>query len=305
MLQEKQTYTFRVIRLITLPDGSQNWVLTHTGVDRYMLPAEYYADYQIKEGLALRCRVDKINCTGRIFLEPEHPWYREGERYLFRYQGSETQHDRLGNAFSKLHFQGINGENQYHITPQEPPDLKPGEIAGVEIRRIRKGVLEFELQTAINNTVIAAGNWYTFTVQEKRKDGSLLIAGPGGITTLLESAWYTSYGLLPGSSFRGEVRGWSASGDLLVEPEHPVYKPGDIHPFMVTRTEVAENDHGNPYLVAVVTDCFGHEIKVLMPFTEQTTHHNIPSVACRVERLKKGRPVLRIAVGVTDQQRPA
>ncbi|HRZ41752.1 MAG TPA: hypothetical protein P5228_03510 [Bacteroidales bacterium] len=295
MLEEKQTYRFRVIRKITLPDDSANWVLTCDGTDRYLLPEEYYTDYQIREGMELPCRVDKINCTGRIFLEPEHPWYREGERYLFRYCGSEMHHDRLGNAFLKLVFQGIQGENQIHLSQGIPAGLTPEQPVEVTIRRIRKGTVEFDLKGEGPHQLLQTGGFYTFTVQQQQEDGSLLVAGPGGVTALLDAGYYAPYRLLPGSSFRGEVRGRSANGDLLVEPEHPVYKSGEVYQFMVKRSEPAENGQKIPGRVLVVTDCFGHEIKVLMPFAGQDVFSGPSSIACRVERFKKGRPVLRMA----------
>ena len=40
-------------------------------------------NYHLKTGQTINCRIDKINCTGKIFIEPEHPYYKLGEIYEF------------------------------------------------------------------------------------------------------------------------------------------------------------------------------------------------------------------------------
>jgi hypothetical protein len=50
---------------------------------KHFLPAEYYTNFNFQTGDVISCRIDKINCTGRIFLEPKHPYYIEGEIYSF------------------------------------------------------------------------------------------------------------------------------------------------------------------------------------------------------------------------------
>ena len=73
-LKENGFYVFRVIKRITLPDESRFFVLESPFNTRHLLPAEFYEKYDIMPGKNIRCRVDKINCVGRIFLEPGHPY---------------------------------------------------------------------------------------------------------------------------------------------------------------------------------------------------------------------------------------
>jgi hypothetical protein len=47
------------------------------------MPAVYYEAYGFKPGDEIVCKIDRINCTGRIFLEPKHPVYNEGIIYTF------------------------------------------------------------------------------------------------------------------------------------------------------------------------------------------------------------------------------
>ncbi|MFN8134554.1 MAG: hypothetical protein U0Z17_04750 [Bacteroidales bacterium] len=47
------------------------------------MPAENFQGYGIHPGDEISCKIDKINCTGRIYLEPRHPYYSEGKIYDF------------------------------------------------------------------------------------------------------------------------------------------------------------------------------------------------------------------------------
>jgi len=76
-------YNFKIVNLTTLPDKLDYYVVEDPFGDRQMIPACYYDDYGFRIGQVIRCRVDKINCTGRIFLEPLHSVYREGKVYFF------------------------------------------------------------------------------------------------------------------------------------------------------------------------------------------------------------------------------
>jgi hypothetical protein len=48
-----------------------------------LLPVEPYNNYCIGGNSTIECRIDKINCSGKVFLEPRHPVYIEGETYDF------------------------------------------------------------------------------------------------------------------------------------------------------------------------------------------------------------------------------
>ena len=76
-------YNFKIVNLTTLPDKLDYYVVEDPFGDRQMISSCYYDDYGFRIGQVIHCRVDKINCTGRIFLEPLHPVYREGKVYFF------------------------------------------------------------------------------------------------------------------------------------------------------------------------------------------------------------------------------
>jgi hypothetical protein len=294
MLREKETYNFRVLRRIVLPDDTDSWVLTLDGDDRYLLPAGFYTCYGLSEGMVFRCRVDKINCTGRIYLEPEHPDYREGEHYRFTFVGEEHFTDRLGNRLRRILLQGHHGERHDMLSVPGGGTWQPGAGIDVLVQRIKKGRLILDFFHQGDHPAIVEGGRYLFRLGTKGADGFIPLEGPGGLRTTLRGKVYREYGLHSGETIWGYLVKWDPDGIPVVEPEHPLYVPGGEYPFPVVRTEPADGAAGSWMRVLVVADCFGGEIKVAQQIPEGDGA--VPAeVWCRVERMKKGLPVLRIA----------
>ena len=82
-LAEGCWYPFRVHKLVQLQDDARYYVLEDVNGLKHFLPAENFQGYGINPGDEISCKIDKINCTGRIYLEPRHPYYSEGKIYDF------------------------------------------------------------------------------------------------------------------------------------------------------------------------------------------------------------------------------
>ena len=83
ILSEGKWFPFRIHNLVQLQDDSWYFVLQDMNGMKHFMPAEYYKSHGFKTGDEISCKIERINCTGRIFLEPKHPCYNEGEIYLF------------------------------------------------------------------------------------------------------------------------------------------------------------------------------------------------------------------------------
>lgn len=99
-LQIGTNYDFFVIKTIQLPDNELYHILSDPFGERHLLPAKYYIDYNLTVGEIISCHVDKVNCQGRIFIEPKHPQYRIGELYEFKLLKIETAINKKGNLVS-------------------------------------------------------------------------------------------------------------------------------------------------------------------------------------------------------------
>ncbi len=293
ILTEGNRYDFRIIRSVILPDETRNWLLTHDGEDRYLLPQAYYQDYGIAEGMVIRCKVDKINCTGKIFLEPEHPVYKEGEVYTFTFIRSEVLPDNSLSRFRRWVLKGLKEDEHDCIGEMDVSSLKQGHPVKVRITMIRKGKLILE---PVGDTppLMEEEKGYPFIILKETEEGMFLAEGPGGIKTWLDKKHYPQYGLRPGKRFTGYFVKWRFNGTPHVEPEHPEYRPGEVYPFQVLRYAFYSHPFEKELPVFVVRDCYGNEIKVYRA-GDLTCEKDVPeSLLCKVVRLKKGKPVLKV-----------
>jgi hypothetical protein len=83
LLSEGEWFPFRVHNHIQLQDGEYYFILQDINGLKHFLPAAFYNNYGFNTGDEIICKIDRINCTGRILLEPRHPYYEIGEKYYF------------------------------------------------------------------------------------------------------------------------------------------------------------------------------------------------------------------------------
>jgi len=137
-LEEGKRYIFKVIGKVTLQDEQAYYILEDPHKIRHLLPSWLYKYYGIKTGQTITCKVDKINCTGRVYLEPEHPCYKEGQTYDFTVSSinKNTFPDKLSIDIIDIFSNKISVDC--------PKDLKidNNENAKISCRiiRIRKGI---------------------------------------------------------------------------------------------------------------------------------------------------------------------
>ncbi len=120
-LTEGEWFTFRIHNLLQLQDNEWYYILEDINGLKHFMPAGYYESYGLKTGDEILCKVDRINCTGRVFLEPQHPEYKAGEVYNFTIEettnidteNAVTVKDILGNSIEVQLFDDINSGVRY------------------------------------------------------------------------------------------------------------------------------------------------------------------------------------------------
>ncbi len=93
LLIEGGWFPFRIHNLVSLQDEEWYYILEDINGLRHFIPADCYKLYGFKPGDEISCKIVKINCTGRLFLEPQHPFYNEGETYSFEFVKYQDKHD--------------------------------------------------------------------------------------------------------------------------------------------------------------------------------------------------------------------
>lgn len=103
-LNEGKIYSFKIVKDITILNNDDFWVLEDIFGKKHLIEKNIYSGYQFKVGQLIDCNVDKINCQGRIFIEPIHPYYKIGESYLFEFVKKEISLNKKGKTIYSLIF---------------------------------------------------------------------------------------------------------------------------------------------------------------------------------------------------------
>lgn len=137
-LVEGRNYEFTVVKEALSPDGFKHYIFSGPDKKKYLVPHSRYADYKISVGSRIICRVDKINCMGKVFLEPQNPFFIEGETYLLEILEHSLEKDRKGRIRKIMKVTDANG-NKINVYPGKEvlPDI--GSKVYLTIRKISKG----------------------------------------------------------------------------------------------------------------------------------------------------------------------
>jgi len=147
---EGEWHCFKVLKQIRIPGEDMYYLLESPLGNRLLLTAKYYSSYGIVAGAIIKCIVDKINCSGKIYLEPAHPYYKVGDRYIFQVTGNEQFTDGKGREITRVMVKGPQQEEEIAKLDTE---LVPGkaEFISVIFAGTRKGVLILKEIEVLNN----------------------------------------------------------------------------------------------------------------------------------------------------------
>ncbi len=284
--EEGQWYPFRLHAEIVLPDGEKQYLLEDSSGTKHLLSYEHYKDYGFLKGREVRLRLDKINCSGKLFLEPEHPVYKEGDSYDFFFIRTEERENIFGET--ELVWLVLDAFNHEIAIPMtiDAPEAKEGEPIRCRVSRIKKGKIYLSHpMSKTSEGVLKEGHWLSFYLEPDQVeiDGIryYILSDPGNQKHLLKKLPFLPYGFEAGQSIVCKVVKWSNKGMYILEPEHPLYREGLDYTFEIVG--LTENNFS-------VKDVFGNIIEI-------EKQNNPPIVigeriALKVFEIRKGRPVL-------------
>jgi hypothetical protein len=141
-LEEGFWYPFRVHKTVELQDGEVYFILSDVNGMKHFLETAPFAKYRIQAGTQLLCQVARINCTGRMYLEPQHPDIECGMSYLFSIISEDTEDEIQTlniylNTSEKIEFAiSMHTYSKYLVQNAER----------VVINKFRKGIPEFDFK---------------------------------------------------------------------------------------------------------------------------------------------------------------
>ncbi len=299
-LEEGRTYPFQILNIVSLGPEDDWFVMQDPNGYKILVPQGFYKSYGFNPGQKIRCRVDKINCNGRMFLEPLHPHYKEGEVYPFDVLCKGRRVNIIGQEEYYFMVKDVYG-NQWKIrTCSEKLWANPPEKLHCLLLRIKKGELFLVIHDEeIKNPDQAIGTTHLFTITDERMnpdDGACyyILEDYNGNKHLLKKKYYIHYGLKKGQKIRCRADRFDAEGYLSLEPEHPCYATGKQYAFPVDRLEELVFTDGCRQKVLVLLDCHQEEVKVYVDEDAALKHSLRPSVKARVKRIQKSRLDLEI-----------
>jgi hypothetical protein len=290
-ISEGKRYKFLVEKELKMPDHSRHFLLIGPDSNKYLVPVRRYSHYGIIAGTFIKCRVDRINCKGEIFLEPQNPWYSEGKSYPFEVSGIEERIDNSGvNCKVIVVLDRAGNKISVPLTDSAPlPDK--GTLLNLTVEKITKGKVHLiTVSRAMKDRSLKDGLIYEFVIErvEKGMDDEeyFVIKDPFGNTHTIAREYYEYYGYSAGSLFKGKVVKFKNSGEITIEPVNPFYKTGSVLKMKVT--SVYESLI-NPSFTINLKDKFGftHCIEAISKPAGK-------SVLCKVLMIKKGKPLLEL-----------
>jgi hypothetical protein len=296
---EGENHQFNIIGFTEIPNTKDSfYILENKFGGKHLLKAWPFKHYNLMIGNNITCRIDKINCSGKIFLEPENPFYKLGEIYDFDVIRIATQTNSVGETENTIIVKDCFGhENSCPLPDSVNPD-QIVENVKCKVVRIKKGQL-FLIHAETENTrkLLQIGKKYTFTVHEIKglnKVTYYILHDDFGNSYSLKLDMYKHYNLCIGRQVECTVTKFGSDGQLKIEPNHPHYKIGKEYPFKFLRIDNDPDLLDKDSKIIIVLDVYGIETKV-SSYKPEIFDKPMPEyLHCLVEGVRKGKAILSI-----------
>ncbi len=133
------SYEFLVKKKINVLGLGEQFVMQLPDGTKHLMPSKPYEKYPILEGQKIRCYIDKINCVGKVFLEPEHPYYKRGEEYEFDIKFISERFYKRGKYRRKIFVKDHNGDMSEAIPYKFNYDFDATSLQKCKVIGLRKG----------------------------------------------------------------------------------------------------------------------------------------------------------------------
>jgi hypothetical protein len=256
--KEGDTHPFIIFNQIEI-SGIGYYVLIDPNEKKHLLAAYHYSHYGFEIGQEIMCRIDKINCTGKIYLEPINPHYSVGEKYLFTIAEEKTIVNSLCEREKHLLVADLFGKHHQLWIPDDGIIYKKEEGLELCVVQIRKGNLLLVLPLlCLSDAGYEAGREYRFTIEgiSTLVEGSeyFRLRDDFGRVHFLRSKFFADYDFLPGKVFIGRIVKKPQTGSYYIEPDYPGYETGESYDFTFVKEDVYFHPSGKEEDIWVVHD---------------------------------------------------
>lgn len=103
-IEEGKYYFFEVVNELSFSKKENYFILKDIFKRKHLLNKKFYMNYKIEIGKKIECKVDKINCQGRVFLEPKNPFYNIGDFGNFNFIEKKIEYNSKGKVKYNIYF---------------------------------------------------------------------------------------------------------------------------------------------------------------------------------------------------------
>lgn len=292
--EEGEYHDFFVVKEVSLPEEGVFYLLRHKSGRRLMLPVDTYRNYNISANTTLKCRIDKVSCTGKVYLEPIHPRYKEGKIYSFKLVNVTKEKNliTLEDIYGNLIHQELNSN-----------DFVIQNTIRMKVLRIKKGIPQLafpdKAKKDVNlNSLLGKKKEFIIKGLAKNYENEEVyhLESLDGFKSQLKEKHYKHYRLNGTDKILCVVYGFNDNGILKVEPQNPYYSIGEVYEFEVDEIKGYSKDYEDVEDILIVKDYFGNKCGVSINIQEYKKIKIKTRITCRVNGFRKGRPRLEMII---------
>ncbi|HPB26471.1 MAG TPA: hypothetical protein PLB59_12495 [Bacteroidales bacterium] len=294
--EEGQEYEFTVISRQSMPPGDDTYfVMASPFQTRHLLAEKHYIHYKIIPGQKIKCSIDKINCSGKIYLEPRHPAYEVGQEYDFPVKGVREIVNSAGAGELMLVLEDcFKNEVYVNISGRV---FAASETVRCRVDRIKKGKLYLTpVDFSRNIPVYETGKYYQFILEGivtlAEGDEYYVLRDEQGNAHHLRKKYFEHYGFHAGCIVYAQFLSQLAPFRHYLEPLHPEYKTGGTYEFSFAGIESYINERGTETRKPFVRDGSGKEYAVQCADLEKFDIAVGSRIWCRVSSIRMARLAL-------------
>jgi len=170
---EGQIYEFQYVKKVFIDE--EYLVFEDNNKDRYVIPSMHYRHHRLEQGQIVKCLITRVDCSGKISFEPEHPHYQIGGIYEFDFVRmqvtSENEFDPFsGKSKNIKHYDIIIADregNEHHIIPKEWQKRRSFKTNKIKCRIVKMIKGHFQLINLEENKPMLKKIWGKISGTEK------------------------------------------------------------------------------------------------------------------------------------------
>ena len=280
MLKEGDIIKVEILKEITTPKGKPAFLaLYHSR--KFIINKSLFEDKHPIIGESIECFVDKVNCSGQIYITPLFNRSVIGQTQSFKLSQKLTVIDSLGK--SKYLYQLQNSKKRkaeilsYHSFDFDKMECK---IIGIKKNKLIVASPLLPDYSMNQNTMIKVDIIEEQIIPEIGK--CWLAQDSKGELHPISKEKFHHYNLSIGMGISCSILGFDKFYNFKLEPQSPIYSVGEIYEFKSLRIEQIEDETGQLNSVLIVMDELGMEASIAQMNYPKTVPKNIKAEVYRI-----------------------